>query len=78
MIDCDVLIFVDSTGKPDLREEILSPMISLDKLEGTVPIESDEATVDADGDSGLVIGMFRGCWSISGLGIENGLIVLMR
>lgn len=78
MLDCDVLIFVDSTGKPDFREEILSPMISLDKLEGAVPIESDEATVDPDGDSGLDIRMFRGCWSISGLWIENGLILLVR
>jgi len=78
LVDCDALIFVDSTGKPDFREEILPPMISLDKLEGTVPIESDEATVDADGDSGLVIGMFRGCWSISGRGIENGPILLVR
>ena len=75
MFDCDVLVCVDSTGKPNFREDILSPMISLDRPEGAVLIESEESTVDADGDSGLVIGMLRGCWSISRLGVAYGPIL---
>jgi hypothetical protein len=68
LVDCDVLVFVDSTGKPNCREEMLSPYISLDKPEGAVLMASEEAVVDADGDSGLVIGMVRGSWSMSVLG----------
>lgn len=63
MTDCDVFVFVDSAGKPNGGEEVLSPMISLVKPEGAVLI-----VLDADGDSGLVIGMVCGCWSMSGLG----------
>ena len=56
-VDRGVLVSVDSNGKLDGWEEILSPMVSLDKSEGAVMM------VDADGDSDLVIGMVWGYWS---------------
>ncbi len=74
-VDCDILAFVDSTGKPNDREEILSPKISLDKPECAVLIVSEETMVDADGDSGMVIGRVRGCWSTSGPGFAYGHIL---
>jgi hypothetical protein len=72
LIDCDVLMFVDSAGRPNGWEEVLSPMISLVKPEGAVLI-----VLDADGDSGLVMGMVRGCWSMSGLGCAYEFILLL-
>ena len=61
LVDRDILGFVDSTGKHNDWEEILSRMISLDKLEGAVLIESEETImVDADGDAGEVIGIVSG------------------
>jgi hypothetical protein len=76
LVGCGIiLVFVDSTGKPNGGEEIFSPMVSLDMLEGAVSIESEESVVDADGDSDLVIGTVHGCWSMSGLGLAYGLIL---
>lgn len=75
-VDCDTpVVFDDSTGKSNGGEEILSPMVSLDKLEGAVSIESEESMVDADGDSDLVIGKVHECWSMSGLGLAYGVIL---
>lgn len=74
-IDCDDFVFVDSSGDPNDREDILSLRISLDKPEGRVLIVSEETMVDADGDSGMAIGIARGCWSVSGLGCTYGLIL---
>ena len=70
MVDCDdVLAFADSSGDPNDREEI-------DKPEGAVLIVvSEETMVDADGDSGMLIGIARGCWSVSGLGCTYGVIL---
>jgi hypothetical protein len=75
LIDCDILVFVDSTGNPNGREGFLSPVISLDKPEGAALIASEETTVDEDEDSGLFIGMAHECWSVSGF--ANGLILLV-
>lgn len=74
-VDCDDFVSVDSSGNPNDWEEILPPRISLDKPEGAVLIVSEEAMVDADGDSGMVIDIARGCWSMSGLGCTYGLIL---
>ena len=74
-VDCDVLVFVDSSGNPNDGEEVLPLRISLDKRERTVLMVSEETMVDADGDSGMVIGIARGCWSMSGLGSTYGLIL---
>ncbi len=60
-VDRGILVSVDFTDKPNDREDKLSPMISLDKSEGAVMMVSEEITVDADGDSGPVIGMVWGC-----------------
>jgi hypothetical protein len=76
-VDSNILVFVDSTSKPNDWEEILSPMISLDTPEGAVSIVSEETMVDTDGDSGIAIGVVRGCWSISesGSGFAYGHIL---
>jgi hypothetical protein len=75
-VDCDIFVFVDSSGNPNELGEILPLRISLDKPEGAVLIVSEEETmVDADGDSGMVIGIARGCWSVSGPGCTYGLIL---
>ena len=75
-VDCGVFVFVDSSGEADDREEILPLRISLDKPEGAVLIVSEETMVDADGDSGMVIGVIaRGCWSVSEPGCTYGLIL---
>jgi hypothetical protein len=74
LVDCGILVFVDSTGNPDDREDIPSPVISLDRTRAVL-IEAEETIVDADGDSGPVIGMVSGCWSMSGLGSAYGLIL---
>lgn len=58
LVDCDILVFFDSTGKSNSREKMLSPMISLDNPEGAVLIESEAIM---DGDSGLDIEMVREC-----------------
>jgi hypothetical protein len=72
LVDCDILVFVDSTGKSNGGEEILPPMVPLDMLEGAVSIESEETMVDADGDSDLVIGTVHVC---SGLGSAYKIIL---
>jgi len=56
-----VLVSVNSTSKLDDGEEILSPMVLLNKSEGAVMTVSEETIVDADGDSGSLIGMIWGC-----------------
>jgi hypothetical protein len=74
LVGCDILVLVDSTGKPNGGVEILSLMVSLDKLEGAVSME--ETLVDADGDSDLAMGTVHGCcWSMSGLGFACGFIL---
>jgi hypothetical protein len=73
LVGCDILVLVDSAGKANGGEGILSPMVSLDRLEGAVSME--ETMVDADGDSDLVVGTLHGCWSMSGLGFAYGLIL---
>jgi len=50
-VDRGALVSIDSTGKLDGWEEILSPMVLLNKSEGAVMM------VGADGDSGPVIGV---------------------
>jgi len=67
-VDLGILVSVDSTDKLNGWEEILSPMIPLDTSEGAVMMVSEEMTVDADGDSGLVIGVVWGCWAMSRVG----------
>jgi hypothetical protein len=74
-VDCAILVSFDSTDQLDGWEEILSPMVSLDKSEGAVMMVSEEMMVDADGDSGPIIGMVWGCWSMSRPGYEYGLIL---
>ena len=75
LVDCDILVFVDSTGKHDCREEMLSPYTSLDKPEGAVLIVPEEDIEDVDGDpGGLIVGMIRGSWSMSVLGF----VILLR
>ena len=73
-VDRGILVSVD-TDKLNGWEEILSPMIPLDKSEGAVMMVSEETMVDADGDSGLVVGMVWGCWSMSRPGCAYGLIL---
>jgi hypothetical protein len=63
-VDLGILASVD-TGKLNGWEEILSPMIPLDKSEGAVMMVSGDTMVDADGDSGPVIGIVWGYWSMS-------------
>ena len=75
MVDCGIPAFVDSIGKLDDGGEIVSPVISRDKPERAVSIESEETMVD--GNSSLVIGIVRGCWSMSGPGSAYGLILPM-
>lgn len=76
-VDCDVFVFVDSSGDSDNdRGETLSLRISLDKPEEAVLMVSEETTVDADGgESGMDIEIARACWSTSGLGCTYGLIL---
>jgi hypothetical protein len=74
LVDCGILAFVDSTGKPGDGGEIVSPVILLYKPERAVSVESEESMVNGLGDSGLVIGTVRGC-SMSGLGSAYGLIL---
>jgi hypothetical protein len=75
-VDCDVCVFVDSSGNPDDDgEEVLPLRISLDNPEGAVLMVSEETMVDADGDLGMAIEIARGCWSMSGLGCTYGLIL---
>lgn len=74
-IDRGILASVDSTGKLDGWEEILSPMNPLDKSEGAAMMVSEEMMVDAGGDSGLVTGMVWGCWAMSRPGSAYGLIL---
>jgi hypothetical protein len=70
------LIPVDcGTDKLDGWEDIPSPMVSLDNSEGAVMMVSEEMVVDADGDSGRVIGIVWGCWSMSRPGCEYGHIL---
>ncbi len=71
-VDGDILVFV---GKPNDWEETLSPMISLETSEGAVLIVSEETMIDTDGDSGIAIGVVRGCWCISGPGFAYGHIL---
>src|SRR5712672_3893265 len=70
-VDRDILLSVDFTDKLrlDCREEILPPITPLDKSEGVVMM------VDADGDSGPVIGVVWGCWTMSRSGCAYGLIL---
>src|ERR1700733_4847068 len=72
-----ILVSVDSTDKLNGWEEILSPMIPLDKSEGAVMMVTEDMMVDADGDLGVVIGIARGCWpgSTSGLRCTYGLVL---
>lgn len=76
-VDSNVFVFVDSSDDTNLNElgETLPLRISLDKPEGAVLMVSEESMVDADGDSGMVIGIARGCWSVSGPGCTYGLIL---
>lgn len=75
-VDRGILESIDSTGKLDGWEEILSPMTPLlDKSEGAVMMVSEEKRVDADGDSGPVIGMVWRFWSMSGPGCAYGHIL---
>lgn len=76
-VDRGTLDSVDSAGKLFGWEEILSPIVPLDKSEGAVMVVSEEMMVDADGDSGVVVGVARECWSTSGLGCTYGLILLV-
>lgn len=77
-VDCDVFVFVDSSGDSDNnRGETLPLRISLDKPEGAVLMVSEETIVDGDdGESGMVVEIARACWSTSGLGCTYGLILL--
>jgi hypothetical protein len=63
-VDRGILASVD-IGELNGWEEILSPMIPLDKSEGAVMMVSEEMMVDADGDSGSVIGVVWGGCSMS-------------
>jgi hypothetical protein len=64
-VDFDAFVFIDSSGNLNDWEEML---YSLNKLEKSVLILSEETMVDADGDSGMVIKTARGCWfSMSGM-----------
>ena len=72
MVNFGIPVFVGSTGKLGDGGAIVSPVISLDKPERAVSIESEEFMVE--GDSALVVGTFRGC-SMSGLGSAYGLIL---
>ena len=56
-VDRGILVSVDSSGKLDGGEEIHSPMVPLDKSEGAVMMVSEVMMVDANGDSGPVIGI---------------------
>ena len=64
LVDCSVLVSVDSTGELNGWKEILSPMIPLDRSDGAAMMVSEETTVDADGESGPVIRVVWGCWAI--------------
>lgn len=74
-VDCDIFAFVGSSGNPNELGEIFPLRISLDKPEGAVLMVSEETVGDADGDAGMVIGIARGCWSVSGPGCTYGLIL---
>ena len=74
-VDRGILVSVDSTGRLNDWEEVLPPMIPLDKSEGAVAIVSEDVMVDADGDSGPVIGVVWGCWAVSRPGCAYRLIL---
>ncbi len=74
-VDRNILVSIDSTDKLNGWGETLSLMVSLGESEVAVMMLSEEMIVDADGDSGSVIGMVWGCWAMSEPGCAYGHIL---